>query len=297
MSSEKKYEYSQDDLKSWMEAAEKLVLQAGQLIQANLGKAANLEDKEINTGEGHSSAVLTETDLAVEKLLRDGLGQLFKDHCFIGEENEGSQGQITTFSNHPTWIIDPIDGTMNFVHGNPLVCTSVGLAVNRRIVGGIVNCPIIGHLYTAIKGQGAYLNGEKRLKSSGIKKIKDAMVLLEMPTGANDTKKAIQLANMSMFMDKAHAVRCPGPAATDIAWIGAASADAFIHMGIHCWDMAAGALIITEAGGAVLDTDGSEFNLMGRQIVAAASEELAREIVANIQVYKVDPEFADHCPI
>ena len=72
---------------------------------------------------------------------------------------------------------------MNFVHGNPLVCTSVGLAVNRRIVAGIVNCPVINHMYTAIKGHGAFLNDTKMLKTSNRKSIKESMVLLEMPTG------------------------------------------------------------------------------------------------------------------
>ena len=96
---------------------------------------------------------------------------------------------------------------MNFIHGNPLVCTSVGLAVNRKIIGGIVNCPVINHMYTAVKGQGAFLNGDKKLKTSGIKKIKDAMVLLEMPTGANLKKKEVALTNMTLFMDQAHAVR------------------------------------------------------------------------------------------
>ena len=100
---------------------------------------------------------------------------------------------------------------MNFVHGNPLVCTSVGLAINRRIIGGIVNCPVINHLYKAVKGKGAYLNdSQEKLKTSGIKKLKDAMVLLEMPTGANPLKKEIALENMSTLMDSAHAVRCPG---------------------------------------------------------------------------------------
>ena len=109
------YKYTDQDVQSWMEAAEKLVLEAGELIKQNLGRAPNLEDKSF--GEGHSSAVLTETDLAVEKLLRDGLKALFNDHEFIGEEDisDGS-GLVSSFSEKPTWIIDPIDGTMNFVH-------------------------------------------------------------------------------------------------------------------------------------------------------------------------------------
>ena len=88
-----------------------------------------------------------------------------------------------------------------------------------------------------------------------------------------------------------------GPAASDIAWIGSGSADAFFHSGIHCWDMAAGVLIVTEAGGHVVNIDGSEFNLMGRQIVAAASKELAEELVSKLNLYKTEPEFDEHCPM
>ncbi len=171
------YEYTSEDIELWLATAKDLVLQAGELIKDNLGIAANLKDKELNKGEGHSSEVLTETDIAVEKLLRDGLQKMFPEHRFIGEENEGVQGQITSFESNPTWIIDPIDGTMNFIHGNPLVCTSIGLAVNRKIVAGIVNCPAINHLYSAVKGKGAFLNDKTRLRSSGITKLKDAMVL------------------------------------------------------------------------------------------------------------------------
>ena len=88
-----------------------------------------------------------------------------------------------------------------------------------------------------------------------------------------------------------------GPAATDIAWVGAGSADAFLHGGIHCWDMVAGALIIEEAGGCVLNSDGSDFDFMGRQIIAASSKELALEIVSKIKIYQIDREFVDVCPM
>eukprot|EP01063_Lacrimia_lanifica_P024136 TRINITY_DN3209_c0_g1_i1.p2 TRINITY_DN3209_c0_g1~~TRINITY_DN3209_c0_g1_i1.p2 ORF type:complete len:304 (+),score=88.94 TRINITY_DN3209_c0_g1_i1:188-1099(+) len=291
------HRYTDDDVARWMKVATGLVHRAGALITANLGKAANLEDKAMNHHEGSASSVLTETDLAVEKLLRDGLCEAFPQHEFIGEEGEGSKGVITRYTNRPTWIIDPIDGTMNFVHANPVVCTSIGLAVNRELVGGIVNCPALGLMYTAIKGKGAYLNGTKRLRTSGVTALKDAMVLMEVPTRANGTKTNTALGNMTMLLANAHAVRCPGPAALDIAWVGAGSADAYFHMGIHCWDMAAGALIVKEAGGCVLHSDGSAFDLMSRRIVVAATEALARELIARIAVYDVPPEFHERCPI
>ena len=115
-----------------------------------------------------------------------------------------------------------------------------------------------GHLYTAIKGRGAFLNGTKKLSVSvrnfisllnlgiikqyfqGVNKLRDAMVLFELPAGANAVKKSVAKSNVAAMLDRAHAIRCPGPAALDIAWVAAGSADIFFHSGIHCWDMAAG---------------------------------------------------------
>ena len=116
---------------------------------------------------------------------------------------------VETYSNKPTWIIDPIDGTMNFVHRNPLVCTSVGLAINRRLVLGIVNSPMTNHTYSAIKGKGAFLNGDK-LRTSGAKTLKEAMVLMELPVGANEAKRTAATENVVNLMTKVHSIRCPG---------------------------------------------------------------------------------------
>ncbi len=99
---------------------------------------------------------------------------------------------------------------MNFVHSNPLICTSVGLAINRKLVAGIVYNPVMDHLYTAVKGKGAFLNGSKRLKVSGVKELKKAMVLVEILCGARKESREAMMVNMDMLMDKAHAVRCLG---------------------------------------------------------------------------------------
>ena len=108
------YTYTDEDIQIWMEAAEKIIREAGELIKTNLGKSANLADKDSN--EGHASNVLTETDVAVEKLFRDGMKALFEDHEFIGEENEGTEDKITRFSNNPTWIIG-----MNYLYAKNLL--------------------------------------------------------------------------------------------------------------------------------------------------------------------------------
>ena len=203
---------------------------------------------------------------------------------------------INAYTNKPTWIIDPIDGTMNFVHSNPLVVTSVGLAINKKLVLGIINAPIINHMYTAITGKGAFMNGEK-IKTSGVKKLKEALVIMEISVGGNERKKNCCLANIAMLSEKAHAIRCPGPAALDIAWVGGGSADAYFHSGFHCWDMAAGIVIVREAGGAVYSVNGEQADLMSRGVLVASSEELALELSKSIDVYSVEPEYPLPCPV
>ena len=224
---------SDAEIEEFMKEAIRLVKECGDIIALAINSQQNVEinQKEKVASEGHGSAVLTETDMKVEQHLIKGLQQKFPDHRFIGEENVSNDGLIKEYTNAPTWIIDPIDGTMNFIHSNPLVCTSIGLTINKKLVAGIVNCPMIGKMYTAIKGKGAMLNGETVLKVSGVKDISKAMMIMELPVGANQEKKSVAMANLSHMMDTAHAVRCPGPAALDIAWVGAGAADCYFHFG------------------------------------------------------------------
>ena len=224
---------SDAEIEEFMKEAIRLVKECGDIIALAINSQQNVEinQKEKVASEGHGSAVLTETDMKVEQHLIKGLQQKFPDHRFIGEENVSNDGLIKEYTNAPTWIIDPIDGTMNFIHSNPLVCTSIGLTINKKLVAGIVNCPMIGKMYTAIKGKGAMLNGETALKVSGVKELSKAMVIMELPAGANKEKQSVALANLGQVMERAHAVRCPGPATLDIAWVGAGAADCFFMFG------------------------------------------------------------------
>eukprot|EP00092_Neocalanus_flemingeri_P030661 GFUD01033292.1.p1 GENE.GFUD01033292.1~~GFUD01033292.1.p1 ORF type:complete len:298 (+),score=109.65 GFUD01033292.1:50-943(+) len=291
---EKTWEVSESQVQQFLDEAIRLVNECGDIIAEAMDKQKNVEihQKDAVASEGHGSAVLTETDMKVEQHLIKGLREKFSDHEFIGEESVSNDGLIKQYSNAPTWIIDPIDGTMNFIHSNPLVCTSIGLTINRKLVAGVVNCPLVGLMYTAIKGKGAWVNG-KKLKVSGVKDISKAMMIMELPVGANKDKKETALANLTEMMDKAHSVRAPGPAALDIAWVGAGSADCFFHFGIHCWDMAAGALIVSEAGGVVLDPSGGEFDLMSRDILVCSSQQLADQVLGFLRSYKTERDLEE----
>jgi len=286
--------FTNNQIEAFLADAVRLVKEAGDMIAEAMVKQKNteIEVKSANVEEGNASAILTETDGKVEQHIINGLRTLYPDHQFIGEESMAEDGLITSYSSAPTWIIDPIDGTMNFVHSNPLVCTSVGLTINRKLVAGVVNCPLVGLCYTAVRGSGAFCNG-KKLKTSGCNDLSKAMLIMELPVGAKKEKKEVALSNLSVIMDRAHAVRAPGPAALDITWVGAGSADCFFHFGIHCWDMAAGALIVSEAGGVVLDPSGGDFDLMSCDILVCSSQALADQVLGFIQPYTTSRDFEE----
>jgi len=295
---DEKYEYNDEDLDNFMSKALEFTKEGGELIKAAIGKAKAV-NKDFNSPDGCAAMVLTETDGAVEKLLTDKLSAAFPDHRFIGEEGIGAETEgklpLDAFTNAPTWIIDPIDGTMNFVHGNPLVVSSVGLAINKKLVLGIIYAPMIDYCYTAIKGKGAWLNGTTRLSTSAVNKLSDAFVVMEMSAGANEDKRNATVANITELLTKAHAIRAFGPAALDIAMVGAGQADAWFHHGVHCWDLAAGAVIVSEAGGCVMQPDGSEFDLMSRCGLVASTKELALEITKTIRQLKMESEYPEPC--
>ena len=147
--------YSDEEIAHFYSVALDLVEKAGKVVVS----AIENRDKKIDE-KASPTDLVTETDKAVENLLVSGLKNQFPEHDFIGEEDISAQsGYVSTFTKKPTWIIDPIDGTMNFVHTNPLVTISVGLTINGKLIIGIISAPCIGKLYAAVKGQGATCNG------------------------------------------------------------------------------------------------------------------------------------------
>ncbi|XP_042859944.1 inositol monophosphatase 1-like isoform X2 [Penaeus japonicus] len=266
------------DAQKCFDVALDLVKQAGKVVREAIKKKKNIETK--------SSAVdlVTESDKAVEKMLISGLSEAFPDHKFIGEESV-SAGEKCVLTDEPTWIIDPIDGTMNFVHSFPYTCISVGLWVKKEALVGVVYNPVLEQMFTAIKGQGAFLNGEK-LSVSGEKDLGQALVFSEMGTSRDQEKVNTVLTNITNLMPKVHGIRGIGSAALGISNVAAGWGDVFYHFGLCCWDMAAGTLLLTEAGGYVCDTEGGPFDIMRRRVLCASSQELAEKISKLLKQYQ-----------
>lgn len=259
-----------EDLDLCLEVAVTLAKEAGEII-----RIAVLEEKRI---EMKASAVdlVTETDQLIEKFLISGFKKQFPHHKFIGEESTAA-GVKNELTDAPTWIIDPVDGTMNFVHSFPFVAVSIGLAINKKLEVGVIYNPLLEKLYTAKRGSGAHLNGEK-IKVSRTTELSQSLVVMEVGSSREPARVENVLTNISTIIKNAHGVRSLGSAAMNICAVAAGQAEVYYEYGIHCWDMAAGAVIIEEAGGVVIDPEGGPFDLMSRRIICATSMPLALEL-------------------
>lgn len=297
-------------VREWEEVGITLALEAGQVMMAATARGVNKRT------ECKESAVdlVTEADQEIEKLLFSRIADKYPDHRTIGEESTSAAAAAAAHSNPPaagsaggaaaaaaaadddddasgnkwtdavTWIIDPIDGTMNFVHTFPLSCVSIGVTHKKRTVLGIVYNPWIDQLFTARRGQGAYLNG-KPIHTSGCRQLKDALLIAELGGSRDPERKEAVCKNVLSLMWECHGLRSLGSAAMNTCSIACGSADAYYEFGLHAWDMCAASLILEEAGGCCIDTQGGPLDLMNRRIIAAASPELAHHISRTLPVH------------
>ncbi|GAA6235090.1 inositol monophosphatase 1-like [Lates japonicus] len=228
--------------------------------------------------------LVTETDQRVEKILISAIRTKYPLHRFIGEESVAA-GECLELTDSPTWIIDPIDGTVNFVHRFPFVAISIAFTVNKQMEFGIVYSCVEDKLFYAQRGRGAFLNGE-RLHASRQEDISRCVVVTEIGAERDDLALSTMTSNIFRLLKlPVHGVRALGTAAVDMCQVATGGADAYYHIGMHCWDIAASAIIVQEAGGVVMDTDGSEFDMMSRRVIAASSAEVARRIAQVIQAF------------
>ncbi|CAF1033472.1 unnamed protein product [Rotaria sordida] len=255
-----------------------IVSLAGKVVNAGFSAAKRIETK------ASAADLVTEFDQRVEEILIKHLQEKFPTHKFIGEESS-SAGVQTVFGDDPTWIIDPIDGTTNFVHGFPFVAISIALAINKQVVIGVIYNPVLDLLYTAIHGKGAYRNG-RPIKSSGQTDGQTAYALnlaLSQVAGEYGSSREPEVLtakcqNLRVIIEKVHSIRAIGSAAMNLCLLAEGSCDAYFEYGIHIWDYAAGDLIAREAGAYTCDPSGGPLNLLHRCILCTATKKLAEQI-------------------
>jgi myo-inositol-1(or 4)-monophosphatase len=244
-------------LQEWLEAGVEAAEIGGKILLASRGK--------IHAREKNRFDLVTDADLACQHAIEQSLRSRFPDHQFIMEEadEKASHGH----AGRPTWIIDPIDGTTNYVHDLPGYCISIGLLVDGQLLVGVVHDPWRGELFHAVFGRGAWLGGQK-LKVSSIDRLEQGLLATEAPYSTNDRTRTF--SSWQRLSLKAQGVRQLGATALDLAYVAAGRLDGFwgTHDN-HAWDLAAGAVLIREAGGKMSNLDGSELDPFRPDVLAS----------------------------
>jgi myo-inositol-1(or 4)-monophosphatase len=200
--------------------------------------------------------LVTDADLASQRAIHAYLQERFPDHGFLGEEGDAGKSRPGPDA-PPTWIVDPIDGTTNYVHDFPLYCISIGLQVAGELVVGVILDPVRKELFRASKGQGAWLN-DQRLQVSGVSSLGEALVSTGFP--ANPKHHELSLNWWRYFSARVQSLRRTGSTALNLAYLAAGRFDVYYAFDNHVWDVAAGVVLVREAGGVVTNADGSAYD-------------------------------------
>ncbi|MBN2264522.1 MAG: inositol monophosphatase [Candidatus Aminicenantes bacterium] len=243
-----------EDLKAFVEAGEAAVREAGAYLRANLGRLVEASYK-------GAVDLVTPFDLGAQEMLVDRLASAFPEHGFLAEEGLARPGA----SDH-RWIIDPLDGTTNFAHGFPVFSVSAALERSGRTVLGLVYDPMREEMFRAEAGGGAFLNSAP-IRVSGVERLDRGLLATGFPYDVRQSP-ANNLDHWSRFIVRAQAIRRCGSAALDLSYVGCGRFDGFWELKLKPWDVAAGALIVQEAGGRVTDFAGRPFALDAPGIVA-----------------------------
>lgn len=207
---------------------------------------------------------VTEVDLLCEKTIIETIKKRFPDHDFLAEESGKESGNKLSKNK---WIIDPLDGTVNYAHGYPCYCVSIGFERDGEVVVGVIYNPSLDELFVAEKGKGATMNS-KPISVSSTSSLKQSLLATGFAYDVTKTSND-NLLHFGNFIKESQAVRRPGSAAMDLVYTAMGRFDGFWEMKLHAWDVAAGSLIVREAGGKVSRLDGTEATIYDRQILAS----------------------------
>ncbi len=232
--------------------------EAGKFLKKNLGKV-----RQIDLKSGQERNLVTEIDKKSEELIVNIIKKHYPNHDILAEESGSKHGSKSDYK----WIIDPLDGTTNFTHGLPIFCVSIGLERKGEIILGAIYDPNFDELFTAEKGRGAFLNG-RRLRVSTTKELKSSLLVTGFPYNINENPDHC-IEHFVNFLLNAQAIRRMGSAALDLAYVAAGRYDGFWEVNLNPWDMAAGVLLVKEAGGEITNFTGTDINIYGKQIVAS----------------------------
>jgi myo-inositol-1(or 4)-monophosphatase len=232
-----------------------LAKKAGRTLQARLGKVKKV---------GYKGAVnlVTEMDLLSEKLIVSGIRKSYPAHSILSEEKINREGDSPY-----RWVVDPLDGTTNYAHGYPIYCVSIGLAKDNEMILGVVYDPSRDELFVGEKGNGATLNG-RGIRVSPTPRLSRSLLATGFPYDLRQSS-VNNFDHFRNFARRVHAVRRDGAAALDLCYVAMGRFDGFWEMKLGAWDLAAGSVIVREAGGRVTDFQGNPIFVDGSRVLAS----------------------------
>lgn len=265
--------------KSYTAVAINTAAKAGEWIVSKMGSFSELETKY------SSHDLVTEVDKGAESLIRNLIQTYYPEHAFLGEEGVEPGPQASAQALHSVkdaeylWIVDPIDGTTNYVHSFPFFSVSIALAHRGEVIMGVIYDPCRDEMFVGEKGKGAYVK-TRRMQVASERRLCDSLLATGFPA---DREGALprNMRGLQAMVPKVRNIRSSGSAALHLAYVAAGRLNGFWEIGLNAWDIAAGALLVQEAGGRVTDTTGDPFTLTVRNVVASNGhihEELVQEL-------------------
>jgi len=254
----------------YLAVAVETAIEAGGILLSEFDRPAQISYK----GEVD---LVTQADRRSEQAIVAKLRSYFPKHTIVAEEGSGQEGDARY-----RWIVDPLDGTTNFAHGYPCFAVSIGFEEGGELLAGVVYQPVTKELFTASKGQGAFLN-ERRIQVSGIERLSTSLLATGFPS-----VKRTRNPNIHYYWDftlRSHGVRRDGSAALDLASVACGRFDGFWEFGLHPWDTAAGVLLVREAGGVVTTFGGQPYRPGDHETLASNGRihEEMRELASDLQ--------------
>lgn len=251
---------------TYLETAQTMARTAGSLIKNRMGSGFATEEK------SSSFDVVTEVDKASEELIRQGILLQYPDHKFLGEEESFLSGKplqevLQEARNEAyLWVVDPIDGTSNYVQGIPGFTVSIALVCYGELTVGVVYDPCSDEMFWAEKGKGAFLNGT-RIQVASADELGRSVIATGFPSKM-ESRHAVYNA-LGRLLEQCRTIRSLGSAARHLAYVAAGRLHGFWENGLNAWDVAAGVLLVLEAGGTVSDTRDEAYSLLTRDIAAS----------------------------
>lgn len=246
----------------------KAAKEAGELLLEGLGEAREVSEKSGRTD------LVTQYDRAAQDLIAERIQEEYPEHSILAEEEFSVEGESVK------WIVDPLDGTTNYIYNYPLFCVSIAVEKAGVLEAGVVHLPIIEETFTAVKSRGAWLNGEK-ISVSDREDFSRSLLGTGFPY--DESKVPVAIETFTRMVRQARGIRRDGAAALDLSFTAMGRFDGFWELGLSPWDVAAGTLIVREAGGVVTDFSGEEHDLYDSEGIVASNGKIHGDLLKRLE--------------